>query len=76
MENRGAQTGLERLGEWARRKPALRPFREAARPLIAALAAGVLLPRAEHDKSLADEIAEATLRSLREQARTASKGIE
>jgi TetR/AcrR family transcriptional regulator, transcriptional repressor for nem operon len=47
--------------------------REAARPLIAQLAGGVLLARAVADKALAEEIAGATLRSLREQARVASK---
>jgi TetR/AcrR family transcriptional regulator, transcriptional repressor for nem operon len=47
--------------------------REAAWPLLAQLAGGVLLARAVADKALAGEIAEATLRALREQARTASK---
>jgi hypothetical protein len=37
------------------------------------LAGGVLLARAVADKALAEEIAGATLKSLREQARAASK---
>ena len=47
--------------------------REAAWPLIAQLAGGVLLARAVADKALAEEIAGATLRSLREQAGATSK---
>jgi TetR/AcrR family transcriptional repressor of nem operon len=47
--------------------------REAAWPLIAQLAGGVLLARAVADKALAEEIAEATFISVRDQARAASK---
>lgn len=47
--------------------------REAAWPLIAQMAGGVLLARAVADKALAEEIAEAALKSLREQARAVSK---
>ncbi|HYC25521.1 MAG TPA: TetR family transcriptional regulator [Roseiarcus sp.] len=44
------------------------PSREAAWPLLAELAGGVLLSRAVRDEALAAEIAEATLASLRKQA--------
>jgi AcrR family transcriptional regulator len=47
--------------------------REAAWPLLAQLAGGVLLARAVKDKVLAEEIAEATLRNLRVQTRAASE---
>ncbi len=45
--------------------------REAAWPLLAQLAGGVLLARAVRDEALAKEIAEATLHNLRGRARTA-----
>jgi len=48
--------------------------REAAWPLLAELAGGVLLARAVADPALAQEIAEATLTSLRKQARAVSQG--
>jgi AcrR family transcriptional regulator len=48
--------------------------REAAWPLIAELAGGVILARAVKDKALAEEIAAATLESVRSLARKASKG--
>jgi len=47
--------------------------REAAWPLLAQLAGGVLLARAVADEALAEEIAAATLVSLRKQARAASE---
>ncbi len=48
--------------------------REKAWPLLAQLAGGVLLSRAVRDQALAKEIAEATLKSLRELARATAGG--
>jgi hypothetical protein len=48
--------------------------REAVWPLLAQLARGALLARAVEGEALAAEIADATLRSLRGRARTASSG--
>jgi TetR/AcrR family transcriptional regulator, transcriptional repressor for nem operon len=47
--------------------------RQAAWPLIAQLAGGVLLARAVADKALAEEIAAATLTSLRKQGRAVGR---
>ena len=49
--------------------------REAAWPLLAGLAGGVLLARAVQDKALAEEIAAATLANLKMQARRAGRSI-
>jgi TetR/AcrR family transcriptional regulator, transcriptional repressor for nem operon len=50
------------------------PDREAAWPLLAQLAGGVLLSRAVRDEALAAEIAETTISSLRKQAAFGSLG--